>query len=54
MQTPKSEKTFGLPQLTARENWARYAAGVATEALFILGLTSVGLALAFVATVIWK
>jgi hypothetical protein len=54
VQNPKTEKTFGLPRLTARENWPRYAAGMATEALFVLGLTGIGLLLAIVATVIWQ
>jgi hypothetical protein len=44
----------GYPSLTAREHWGRYAAGMATEALFILGLTLVGYLMAVVAMVIWR
>jgi len=46
-------KVEGYPSLTAREHWGRYAAGMFTEALFILALALVGLALALVATVVW-
>jgi hypothetical protein len=46
-------KTEGYPSLTAREHWGKYAAGMATEAAFILLLTLVGLALAVIAMVIW-
>jgi hypothetical protein len=46
-------RTEGYPSLTAREHWGKYAAGMATEALFILGLTGVGFLLAVIAMVIW-
>lgn len=41
------------PSLTARRHWRRYAAGMTTEAIFILILTAVGYALALLAMVIW-
>jgi len=54
MANGKLERTEGYPSLTAREHWGKYAMGMATEALFILGLTTVGLLLAVVAMVIWR
>lgn len=48
-----ARKMEGYPSLTARKHWGRYAAGMATEALFILALTAVGFALAWVAAVVW-
>ena len=50
---PGQIKTEGYPSLTAKEHWGRYAAGMATEAAFILALALVGFALAVVALVIW-
>jgi hypothetical protein len=53
MANGRSQRTEGYPSLTAREHWGKYAAGMATEAVFILGLTLVGFLLAAVALVIW-
>jgi len=50
----KSQRSEAYPSLTAREHWGKYAAGMATEAVFILGLTLVGYLLAVVALVIWR
>ncbi|HSK48432.1 MAG TPA: hypothetical protein VLA05_10590 [Coriobacteriia bacterium] len=47
-------RTEGYPSLTAREHWGKYAAGVVTEVVFILGLTLMGYLLALVAMVIWR
>jgi len=47
-------RTEGYPSLTAREHWGKYAAGIATEALFILALTAVGFLLAVIGMVIWR
>lgn len=49
----RPNRVEGYPSLTAREHWARYAAGMLTEALFILGLTLVAFALAVIAMWIW-
>jgi len=49
----EQNRTEGYPSLTAREHWGKYAAGMATEALFILALMLVGFVLAVVALVIW-
>lgn len=38
--------------LTARRNWSRYAAGVLTEAAFILALTGIALLMAVLATAV--
>ncbi len=46
-------RTEAYPSLAAKKNWAKYAAGVAVEAGFILFLTVVGFALAVIAKVIW-
>jgi len=46
-------RTEGYPSLTAREHWGKYAAGMATEAVFILALTAAGFLLALIAMVIW-
>jgi hypothetical protein len=54
MPREKPERTEGYPSITAREHWGKYAAGMATEALFVLGLTAVGLLLAAIAMVIWR
>jgi hypothetical protein len=54
MANGKSERTEGYPSLAAREHWGKYAAGMGTEALFILALTGIGLILAVVAMVIWR
>jgi hypothetical protein len=43
----------GYPSLTAREHWGRYALGIITEILFILGLTLVAYVLAVIAMAIW-
>lgn len=43
-----------LPSLTARANWGKYAAGIATEAAFILGLAAVALILAVVALAVFR
>ncbi len=53
MAKGKWQRAEGYPSLIAREYWGKYAAGMATEALFILGLTLVGFLLAVVALVIW-
>jgi hypothetical protein len=50
---PGPKRTEGFPSLTAREHWGSYAAGLATEAAFILTLTALGLLMAIVAMVIW-
>ena len=50
---PRDRRTEGYPSLTAREHWGSYAAGMATEAIFILALTLVGFGLAVLAMVIW-
>lgn len=47
-------RTEGLPSLTARQHWPRYAAGMATEAAFILGLSLIGFLLAVIGMVIWR
>ena len=39
--------------LTRREHWPEYAAGLLTEAAFILGLTVVALAIALLAEAIF-
>jgi hypothetical protein len=49
----EQNRTEGYPSLTAREHWGRYAAGMATETVFILVLTLVGALLAVIAMVIW-
>jgi len=54
MANGKSRRTESYPSITAREHWAKYAAGMGTEALFILGLSLVGFLLAVVALVIWR
>lgn len=43
----------GYPTLTAHEHWGRYAAGMLTEALFILALTLIAFGLAVIAMAIW-
>ena len=50
---PQNTRTEAYPSLTAREHWGSYAAGMATEAAFILVLTLVGFGLAVLAMVIW-
>ena len=37
---PGQSRTEGYPSLTAKEHWGRYAAGMATEAVFILALAA--------------
>lgn len=49
----RAVRTEGYPSLTAREHWGRYAAGMATEAVFVLGLTALGFALALLAQAVW-
>lgn len=51
---PEVNRKEAYPSLTARQHWGKYAAGMATETLFILGLSVVALLLAVVATVIWR
>jgi len=53
MPNGKTERVEGYPSLTAREHWGKYAAGMATEAAYILALTLVALVLALVAAAIW-
>lgn len=48
------ERTEGFPSLTARKHWGKYAIGMATEALFVLGLTLIGFLLAVAGMVIWQ
>lgn len=40
--------------LTVRENWGRYAAGMLTEAAFILGLTGLALLMALIAIAVCR
>lgn len=47
-------RTEGVPSLTARANWGKYAVGMAVEALFILALTAVGYLLAVVGMAVWR
>jgi hypothetical protein len=54
MTNGKVERSETYPSLTAREHWGKYAVGMGTEALFILGLTVVAFVLAVVAMVIWR
>jgi len=54
MPNEKVGRTEIYPSLTAREHWGRYAAGMATEALYILVLTAVGYLLAVIAMGIWQ
>jgi len=54
MPNGKLERSEGYPSLTARKHWGKYAIGMATETLFILGLTLVGFLLAVIAMVIWR
>lgn len=49
----KAERTQGVPSLTARSNWGKYLAGMATEVLFVFALIAAGVVLAIVALVIW-
>lgn len=42
------------PGITARENWAKYAAGILTESVFILGLTALALLMAVVAMAVCR
>ena len=49
----RGDKDEGYPSLTAREHWGRYSAGILTETLFILGLTLLAFALAYIAMAIW-
>jgi hypothetical protein len=49
----RSTREQGYPSLTAREHWGRYAAGILTEILFILGLTLIAYVLAVIAMAIW-
>lgn len=50
----QQDRVEGYPSLTARKHWGRYAAGMATEAIYILALTTVGLLLAVVGMAIWQ
>lgn len=50
----EQNRSEGYPSLTAREHWGKYAAGMLTEAVFILGLTAVGFLLAVIGLVIWQ
>jgi biopolymer transport protein ExbB/TolQ len=54
MPNGKFERVEGYPSLTAREHWGKYAAGMATEVLFVLTLTAAGLLIAAIAMVIWR
>jgi hypothetical protein len=54
MANGKSERTEGYPSLAAREHWGKYAAGMATEALYILVLTAVGFLLAVIGMAVWQ
>jgi hypothetical protein len=54
MPRAKLERTEGYPSITARKHWGKYAAGMATETLFVLGLTAIGLLLAAAAIAIWQ
>jgi hypothetical protein len=54
MANGKSNRSEGYPSLTARKHWGKYAAGMATEAAYVLTLTAAGLILAAIAMVIWK
>lgn len=51
---PEVSRKEGFPSLTAREHWGKYMAGMATEALFILALSTLALVMAIVAMVIWR
>ena len=51
---PASNRTEGYPSLTAKEHWGKYAAGMVTEAVFILALTAVAFLMAVVALVIYR
>lgn len=46
-------RTEGVPSLTARRNWGRYAVGMAVEVSFILVLMAVGLGLALLGMAVW-
>lgn len=47
-------RTEGVPSLTARRNWGKYAIGMAVETGFIIVLMAVGYLLAAVGTAIWR
>lgn len=49
----RAARTESYPSLTAREHWGRYAVGMATESLFVLGLAAIGFALAYIAQAVW-
>jgi hypothetical protein len=54
MANNKIERSEGYPSLTAREHWGKYAIGMASEVVFILGLTLAAFVLAAIAMVIWR
>lgn len=51
---PEVSRKEAFPSLAARKQWGRYAAGMVTEALYILFLSAVGLLFALLAKVIWR
>lgn len=51
---PELSRKEAYPSLTARKHWGKYAAGMATEALFILVLSVLALVMAVLAMVIWR
>jgi hypothetical protein len=54
MANSRVERSEGYPSITARAHWRRYAAGMATEVVFILALAGAGLVMAVIAAAIWK
>lgn len=54
MSNGRIERTEGIPtRTTAPSHWGEYAVGMATEVLFVICLTGVGLLLAVIASVVW-
>lgn len=49
-----ADRTEKVPSLTAREHWGRYAAGMAAETGFILGLSAVAYLLGVIAKLVWR
>lgn len=43
-----------VPRIVARRHWKRYAAGMATEVMYVLALAAVALAVAVAATVMYR
>ena len=53
VNTP-TRKHVGFPALTARENWGRYFAGMATEAVYAMLLFAAGILMAVIAFAIYR